>query len=53
MNSLPLHDSYEVLRTDKNDFVENENDDTTAKNVISERNSQKRHKGTIGDSSIK
>ena len=29
MNSLPLSNSYEVLRIDENDFVENENHDTT------------------------
>lgn len=29
MNSLPLSNSYEVLRIDENDFAENENHDTT------------------------
>ena len=45
MNSLPLRNSYEVLRIEENDYVENKNDNTTKRTIISERNIKKIHKG--------
>ena len=45
MNSLPLRNSYEVLRIEENDYVENKNDNATKRTIISERNIKKIHKG--------
>ena len=36
--SLTLRDFYEVLRIDENNYVEDENEDTAERKIISERN---------------
>ena len=46
INSISLHDSYDVLCIDENDFVENENNDTKERTIMSECNNEKTHKGT-------
>ena len=48
MNSLPLRNSYEVLRIDENDYVENQHEDMIDRTIIFERNNKKIHKGTNG-----
>ena len=46
LNSLSLRNSYEVLRIDENDYVENEDEDIIERTIIFERNKKKIHKGT-------
>ena len=46
LNSLSLRYSYEVLRIDENDYVENEDEDIIKRTIIFERNNKKIHKGT-------
>ena len=46
INSIPLRTSYEVLRIDENDYVENENEAKTGRTIISERNNKRRRNVT-------
>ena len=44
--SLTLRNFYEVLRIDENNYVEDENEDTAERKIISERNNWKIHNET-------
>ena len=46
INSIELRTSYEVLRIDENDYVENENEAKTGRTIISERNNKRRRNVT-------
>ena len=48
INRIPLSTSYEVLRIDENDYVENENEDKTGRTITSERNNKKIRNVTNG-----
>ena len=45
INSLPLRNSYEVMRINENDYVENWNEDITKRAIILNCRNKKMHTG--------